>query len=201
MLLEQDQANQRLTSERNLANRFGRGRTVLDGSLKTNETNETPKTSTTETPTANLTFKSLRHTGCNNGTKDLTPAVATTVAILARSGVDKQRDIAKEFNMSQPGVCNLNREGSSKVDEEVVARVLGEVEDRALNRLMASLNFMSDDKLANSKATDLSSIAANMSRVHANLSGKNNNDSGAKVNITIYSPELHNESKYKTIEV
>ena len=78
-----------------------------------------------------------------------------------------------------------------------------QVETLAAERLLTALGFLDDDKLANSKATDLASIAANMSRTMSNMRDKvvNNSSGGVKVNVILYQPKQAKEDHFDFIEV
>ena len=93
--------------------------------------------------------------------------------------------------------CDTTREVpelQSKVDE-----IVGNAQEKAAERLMSALGFITDDKLAQAKARDLSGIAADMSRVIEKTSPKSANLAGA--NIVIYAPVQKSEDSYEVIEV
>lgn len=182
MILSPEQASQRLSSSANLANRFA------------------DRESYYYNPPGVLTTP-MKHAGSINGeARNLNTVEATLIATLARAG-DHQGKIAEEFDVSQQAVSRLKLQGGKRVDEEAVERSLGKVEDLALDRLMSSLGFMTDDKLSASKATELSSIASNMSKVHANLRGNGNQNNQPNVVVQIFRPEIKQESSFKTIDV
>ena len=93
--------------------------------------------------------------------------------------------------------CDTTREVpelKSKVDG-----IVGDAQEKAAERLMSALGFITDDKLALAKARDLSGIAADMSRVIEKTSPKSANLAGA--NIVIYAPVQKSEDSYEVIEV
>ena len=86
----------------------------------------------------------------------------------------------------------LQPELKSKVEQ-----IVGKVQETAAEKLMSALGFITDEKLENAKATDLSSIAANMSRVIEKTTEKKEN---VAAQIVIYAPSLRTEEKYEIIE-
>lgn len=124
-----------------------------------------------------------------------------TMAILARTKADDQKSIASIADTSQQHVSRLNVGQAKAPNEDKVNRIVGQVKDLALDRLVASITRVTDDKLENSSAKDLSSIASNLSKVVSNVSPRSEASEGPKVNITIYAPEQRRESLYDTIEI
>lgn len=174
MLLSHDKATERLNSERNLANRFA------------------PK---------NVTITETSYRGNRKGAPDLSPEVATTVALLTRSG-DTSVAVGKLFGISNQRANEIKRGvNSTKVDEELVERKLSSVRDSALEKLTQSLLKMTDDKLDATDAKGLSSIASNMGKVVDSMRGRDIKGEGNRVEIHIYAPETKREELYQTIEV
>jgi hypothetical protein len=174
MELSANKANERLTSASNLANRFG------------------GKTSVVKTEV-------LNRTGKKAGSFNFPPFLKTSIAIQARIGAEPQKDIAKSFGTVQTNVSAI-KTGKTEVDEETVEKVLGTVRDAALEKVMQSIGLITTDKLEETKAKDLSVIAANMSKVAANTI-VDKGDKGTQVTLHVYCPEPKQESSYRTIEV
>ena len=116
----------------------------------------------------------------------------------ARLG-ERQTSLAKEFGVSQSAVGEIEQ-GRTKVNEVAIEEKMNTIADKAMDKLLTSLGYMTDDKLDKCKATDLSSIAANMSKVVGNVRGKDSNN-GIQVNVQVFAPELRHEGNFKTIEV
>lgn len=178
MFKTEEQIKERLSSEKNLVNRFGR---------------QEPTVPALE----NIVITPLGNPG-NKEKPKLDQDSKDEIAFRARAG-EKQKDLAEEFGVSQSAIGEIEQ-GRTKVNEAEVNRRLDAVQDVAMNKLLESLGYMTTDKLDKCKATDLSSIAANMSKVVSNVRTKNN-DSGPVVQVQIFAPELRNEKTYKTIEV
>src|SRR5438477_336801 len=76
-------------------------------------------------------------------------------------------------------------------NKELKAAVYGRlrtVQDKAIERLMLSLNLLDDEKLEKCNATDLSKVAANMSRVVDRTIPKESSQ-GSQVNLVLYAPK------------
>lgn len=173
MFKTEEQINERLNSERNLVNRFGKTEPVV------------------------LDIIPLGQPG-NKEKPKLDQETKNEIAFRARAG-ETQVSLAEEFNVSQSAIGEIEQ-GRTKVNEAEVNRRLDAVQDVAMNKLLESLGYMTTDKLDKCKATDLSSIAANMSKVVSNVRNKTDQN-GPIVQVQIFAPELRNEKTYKTIEV
>ena len=168
MTLTQDQATERLSSERNLANRFKVTELRRPGGL------------------VHQTFM------CSEA--------QTSVALLARAGNDKQKDIGDIFGVTQARVSQIKRGESTSANEELIAQKLGQVRDTALDKLTDALLGITSDKLAATDAKGLSSIASNMSKVVESTLPKNAGNS-TNVEVHVYAPEIRPERLYKSVEV
>lgn len=173
MFKTEEQINERLKSERNLVNRFGK---VEESKI---EIIPLGQPGNKEKPKLDIETK-------------------TEIAFRARAG-EKQKDLAEEFGVSQSAIGEIEQ-GRTRVNEVEVEKRLNQVQDVAMNKLLESLGYISSEKLDKCKATDLSSIAANMSKVVSNVRTKND-QTGPIVNVNVYAPELRNERTFKTIEV
>ena len=170
MFKTEEQINSRLTSENNLVNKFGKKNEVQIIPLKQPGNIEKPK---------------------------LEPEQKDEIAFRARAG-EKQEDLAKEFGVSQSAIGEIEQ-GRTKVNERLVQDRLDEVQDVALQKLLGSLGFITEDKLQKAKAGELSVIASNMSKVVGNIRQKET--TGPQVIVQVYAPELKSESSYKVLDV
>jgi hypothetical protein len=186
MFLTNEQAEERLKSEKNLANRFS--------------SREAPSVAQdeerTEEEVGEITHKVLSLPGKNR--INLTRDERTDIAIRTRTG-EAQSQVARALNIQPLTVHNIDKGKTKGIDEERVQEVINIVKDRALDRLMHSLGLLSDDKLSGCTAKDLSVIASNMGRVVEKISPRE--EKSDNINFIIYSPELKQERAYKTIEV
>lgn len=171
MFLTDEQAKERLNSEKNLANRFSSNRQVT------------------------IEEREILRPGKNR--ENLKEEVRDEIATRARLG-EKGTSLAKEFGVTQ-GEVSAIKTGKVPIDEEKVGKTISEVRDRALDRLMSSLGLLTDDKLSGCSAKDLSVIASNMGRVVEKTFPRS--EGSDKINLIIYAPELRQEKSYNVIEV
>jgi hypothetical protein len=226
MFLTEEQARERLKSEKNLANRFnklsGQVRAtrnlpdapilsdsdpdsqapILSDSQNERATqlsspqSESPILSDNEN-SVSLTEKVIPLPGKNR--INLTRDERTEIAIATRTGTETQASVARLFGVTPVEVNKIHNQKIQGIDEERVTAITNEVRDRALDRLMASLGLLTDDKISGCSAKDLSVIASNMGRVVEKITPKI--EAPDNINFIIYSPELKQERAFKTIEI
>lgn len=109
---------------------------------------------------------------------------------LAATGVP-QKTIAREFGLTTNQV-----QKAQKLPE--VRSTVERVKEIALDKLMASLNLMTEDKFENSSLKDLSAVAANLSRVVERTTPQENNTT---LQLIVYAPEQKTERSYKVLDV
>lgn len=73
------------------------------------------------------------------------------------------------------------------------------IKDKALLKLMRSLDLIDDEKLVNLSAKDLSHIGSNLAKVAHSMTDAEAEKS--PINILVYAPELRDEKKFKVIDV
>jgi hypothetical protein len=125
MILTDEQAKERLNSDRNLLNRFGKDKPVTSPSVD---------------------IIPVRRPGGDSG--DSLPAEQKTeMAARARLG-EGQKALAKEFGVHVATVSSIERGVQRfKVDEKAVEDRMNQVQDVAMCKLLSSLGFLDDDKL------------------------------------------------------
>jgi DNA-binding XRE family transcriptional regulator len=176
MFKTEEQINSRLNSSKNLVNRF----------VKSEEKGPIVETIILERPG-------------NKEKPKLDEEQKTEIAIRSRSG-ETQVSLAKEFNVSQSAIGEIEQ-GRTKVNEKTVEARLNVIEDRALDKLLETLGFITPDKMDKAKAGEISSVASNLSKVVSNIRGKDKNDNGINVSVQVFAPEIRPERLFKTIEV
>lgn len=154
-----------------------------------------------------LQVESHHFRGRTPGTKNL-PAFMRPI-IGAAGVLSGHKKTAEEFGVSKHVVSIYargqapNAAGELPVDrpelKNKVDELVGRAQEKAAERLMSALGFITDDKLENVKARDLSGIAADMSRIIEKTSPKSGNSGGT--NIVIYAPNQKSEEAYEVIEV
>jgi hypothetical protein len=127
----------------------------------------------------------------------------TEIAISAKtSGIDgprkTQEEIAQEHGISRIAVAKI-KAGNGLVDEIAVEEALERARNKALDRLMTSLGFLSDDKISALDAKGISHVAANMARVVEKTMPKQ--EVQQPVQIVIYSPEPKQEKSFDVVEI
>lgn len=227
MTLEQDKANERLNSPTNLANRFRRDtpvaaiipESVPEPPAAAPQTEIEIKAEPDITDDVNLAAmeneaailaasdsdiaaaiqkvsKKGRGVGRKPGVPNFPESLRTTAAIL--SHVDSQSSVGKELGMSQMEVSFAKR-GKVPTNKHEINRQLGVVRDVAMDRLMASLNLMTDDKLDACKAPELAAVADKMGKIIANTMEKD--AATVPVTLLVYAPEMRTEKQYNVVEV
>jgi len=171
MHITREEAEKRLSSPENLARRFG---------------------NPDEPPVKHIPIKLRGKDRVNLSWED-----RTEIAIRARLG-ENQSKLAQEFNITQGNVSHIETGRTQGVDDSKVNQALEVARDKAVDKLMAALGLITEDKLSSSSARELSVIAANMSRVVEKTLPK---DSGGNINLVIYSPELRTERGFRKVEV
>lgn len=174
MFLEESQARERLNSENNLANRFGNSKA----------------------PVVTIREEVLKTPG--KKTPELSVNTRTEIATRARLG-ESPEALSKEFGTNRANISHIKNGHTAGINEEKVERTLTPIRDKALERLMASLNLLDDDKLSGCSAKDLSVIASNMGRVVEKTMPKS--ESPDRVNLIIFAPEQKHERSYQVVEV
>lgn len=186
MFKTEDQIKSRLSSERNLVNRFGNGNSSLP----------TGSAPTIPTP-SNVTIIPLQQPGNIEGKKKLSIEQKNEIAFRSRSG-EGQKILGKEFGVSQSAIGEIEQ-GRTRVDEVSINKRLDEVQDVAMTKLLESLGYITSDKMEKLGPEKLSTIASNMSKIVGNI--KQKDDNGPRVVVQIYAPELKNENSYKSLDV
>ena len=83
--------------------------------------------------------------------------------------------------------------------QTVVERTREKIHSRASHKLLSALKHITEDKLADTKAGELSSIAANMSRVIEKTSPKEQTVN--QTNIVFYSPAQIHERNFEVVDI
>lgn len=111
---------------------------------------------------------------------------------------------AKEFGVSLhasnylgDGKTRYSAATKSPELESKISKIVGEAQEKAAERLLASLGLLTEDKLENAKAKDLAVIASNMSKIIENTKPAESTNNM----ILIYAPRQRDEDRFDVIEV
>lgn len=145
-------------------------------------------------------------------TPEVPDVVRETIAKCAINGEGTASEIARAFDVSPSSVSaykvgshsttSYNSPDSNLLD--IVTSHKAKISKKARARLISALNFITDEKLENTKALDLSSIAKNMSAVIADMDpppAQINQNQQNNVQFVFMAPRVRNETEYATIEV
>lgn len=193
MILTEEQAKERLNSNRNLVSRFSR---VPADAVLVPTTVVVPEPES-EVPTATVEITEIRTAGNRTFSPNLSPEIKVEIAARARLG-ENQTALGKEFGVIQPTVSRMVT-GRTSVDEKAVEERINQVQDVAMVKLLSSLGFMDDEKMKKAGVKDLSTIAANMSKIVSNT--RVQKDEGNQVHLHLYAPELRTEKSFNVVEV
>lgn len=146
-----------------------------------------------------------RDKGDNNVPDSLRKIIGETSKIDGRGSA---LDLASRFNISPSSVSAYSNGSTSTAtyDERPNANHINNAKERISKRarikLMSALNHITNDKLENSKAHELSGVAKDMSAIVKNMEPDNpmvNNPGGPT--FVFYSPQFRDERNFDIIHV
>lgn len=188
MILNDDQANARLRSPKNLANVIAelRNKKKIENDI--------------------LAPVTTIHEG--RDLPRLPDEVKDEIASKALAGLETQSELAAQYGITQAAVSYLKRTRepytpnpqrapaqSSETQEQSLDRSAKEL---AIQKMLLAMGLINEDKLARAKATDLAQVAASMSKVVSNVTPK---AAVPLVNLVVYAPEIRDESKFRIVEL
>jgi len=208
MLLTLEQFNQRLDSENNLINSTAEAN-PSDVCVAPSEVEEELLSASEDSSSSTKIVK-----WGGSSTKErihykLSEEQRVTIGSLGR--VFPTKDVAELTGVSQDAVRDLRngKKGSSGYDanlnEAINKATLAKkqtIQDIAMEKLLKTLGFISEDKLEKGSAKDLSSVAANLSKVHSNLEPKvATSDGSPRVQVILFQPKPLSESHFEVVDV
>ena len=127
------------------------------------------------------------------------PNVPTEVKVVAGALAVQTsvREASEALDVSM-GVVREAKNSSNPEVKQGVSDALERVRDLALDKLMNSLDLMTNEKLNEGSAKDLAVVAANMSRVVEKTSPR---AEAANVQLVVYAPQQRQEKQYKVVDV
>jgi predicted transcriptional regulator len=213
MFINESQLEERLKNPRNLANRFkNRGIDATNDSRgggaeeKREEVLPQGEKSTSigalSAIPQQISFRTLKRPG--NCRPWLSKSERTGIALAATSG-RKQKEIAEEFGVQVSTVSDIVNgtrrapDSDRSIEEAKVAAALDKVRERAIDKLMSSLDQITGDKVSAHNAKDISVICANMARVVQQTIPQEK--ATQQINLVVYTPELRNEKSFESVEI
>lgn len=143
------------------------------------------------------------HSGRPEGRVNVPLEIKHLAGLLAQS--DTTRNVGAALGLSQhavnqyahgqstPGVPNPALKAKLDADLE-------KVRDKALDRLLSSLDLLDNDKIKKSTARDISTISGNMAKVMAATLPKDPNE-GVRAQLIVYAPTQVTENKFEIVEI
>ena len=192
MLLNDKQAEERLNSPNNLANRIAAFRQSKKLQL--------------DEPSSTLSVSAGRQL------PRLPSQVREEIIERASTGLERQKDLAQEFGVTQAAVSYLKRTSEESASIQSVCPpnqavstpeqekfLESSIKDIASQKMLLAMGLITEDRLEKMKATDLARISSDMAKVVRDVSPKV--QSGTQINLVVYSPEVRSESSYKIVEI
>jgi hypothetical protein len=181
MLIDQEEMSRRLNSAKNLANVLGvPGVPGVPGKVKDKD----DKTKVIE-------IEKQKNEPAIRNTK-----LRTIIGALALQG-EPIAQIAKDFKVT-PQQIKSARDSKVPAVSEPRDRIIERVRDIALDKLMMSMNLLTEDRLQGANVKDIASVAGQMSRVIEKLSPR---EATNNTQLVIYAPQIRAESQFRSIDV
>jgi hypothetical protein len=136
--------------------------------------------------------------------KEVPQVIREIVADCAING-EKPEVVSKNFNVS-PSSISAYKHGAtstSSYDQNHRVKTRDRIADKAQYKVLEALNCLTEEKIGNSKATEISSIAKDMASVFEKLSGKVNPEAndGPQVHLHLYGPKQKSLDHYEVIDL
>lgn len=198
MFLTEEQLNERLNNPRNLANRIKGGK---HASSRIPEAENQIFAAERPEEEKGIQFREIKRPG-NNRTW-LSQSERTEIAIASIG--EKQTEVARRYGVEVSTVSDIVNNarrvenGPRSTDQLKVDMALDAVRVTATNKLQASLNLLTEDKISGHNAKDISAICANMAKVVQQTIPQEKG--GQSINLIVYTPELRKEANFDSVEV
>jgi len=143
------------------------------------------------------------HSGRNVGGVEVPIDFKVAAGLLTQFDTIKNVSAALGLNRGTVHEAKNGRTTTGKENHELRQRLdesLSIVRDKAMDRLLSSLNLLDDDKIKKSSAKDIAGITANMAKTMAMTLPK---ESAVQVNaqLIVYAPTQVNESHFDIVDV
>ena len=152
-----------------------------------------------------VTHSSTKPTGRKKGAKNLTPDQREIIGTLGN--LMTAREVSEILPVS-PMTVHLNSNGmhsvNDSIDDDLKNRInnnLGSAKDKALDLLMKSMGFITEEEVMNSKLMEKVMVAEKMASIVDKTTPKNILSENANIHFHIHGPELKSESDFESIDV
>lgn len=198
MLLTKEQLEKRITSEDNISNKIA----IREQEMQVEIINK----------------DGINNHKGNPGTRHLTEEERVAIGVVA--SVTGSSTAAELFGVSPSHAGDLkngnrnvgNGEHGSSFrvrDTELQNKIAERLEDakltiqeKAAEKLLATLGLLTEDKMENSSAKEIATVASQVSQVFRNMNSTNNKDNNkTNVKITVHQPKTSKEDYFETLEI
>ena len=205
MFINEDTANDRLEQEDNLVNMIlSISNPSSPSSLRSEVESNFEQEKESDEPLAEKTaIVKAHHSGRRIGTKNSSIELHHAAGLLAQS--DTIANVANALGLDKNSVAQ-NKHGRTVHNKENpelkdrLERDLAHVRDKAMDRLLMSLDLLDDDKIGKASAKDISSISSSMAKVMQSTLPKDSNNR-LQAQLIVYAPSFVNRQEYEVIEV
>lgn len=148
-----------------------------------------------------LQIKTLNNGGKHKGTPNFSDMERVLAGSLAHLSGGKATAAAIGMTPQQVSNIKTGKSGGDKI-QDGIDHTLGIIKDRALNRVAAALNLITDEKMEEIKPREAAAIAKDMAAVYEKVSDKSQQALGLGLQVIVYTPQQHKDaSVYDVIEV
>lgn len=227
MFISEEQLKERLANPDNLANFFKERR--KNAAISESRISEISSSETTDNGTqrdesenseksgssvhkSSIQHREIKRPGNNRAwlSKQERTGIATDLASAPLNGNKNghkigQKEIAEKYGVQVSTVSDIANgvrrvpDSPRSVEQEKVDLALDAVREQAIDRLMAGLGQLTEDKISGHTAKDISVICANMSKVVKDTIPQEK--AAQQINLVVYTPELRAEKHFDSIEV
>jgi hypothetical protein len=200
MFIDEDELSHRLTTDQNLVNQINSRR---------NSTNIPPNVEIPESEPRPLYEIDRCGSGRTPGSFNRNPlereAIGTLGHLHGITQASKETGASPSQVHSYMGGYNTTGRRAHDLSlESAVKKNVGKIRDAAIERMLSSMNMITDEKLGQiKKAETLANIAATLGKV-AQLGmpkESNSGNNGNQVQIVVYAPAIKGEERYETVDV
>lgn len=221
MFITEEESDNILKNPRNLANRFKNGKEIKDAKIIESRISERPQEtegqgiSSSESQAENgeklyeggIQFREIKRPGNNRPwlPKSVRTRIAADVATASVYRDKTRTEIAKEYGVQVSTISDIANgtrrveDSPRSVEQEKVDLALDAVREKAIDKLMAGLGHLSDEKVSAHNGKDISVICANMARVVQQTIPQEK--AAQQINLVVYTPELRAEKNFDVVEI